>query len=111
MDYAAGSGSNVSFAGNHDILTDDDDFMQVGAAVIEHSAHFDDEESSHSEGDDQLGPMEGENQNPKETKYTKGYVNASVRTDTKLRTSLKTDLATGIQGGARAHKALVSNSV
>lgn len=94
--------SVVSFASlNEDITDDEMAFEQTSAVVIEHIDHS---TTSHDEGDDQLGPMEGDSRRQLSVEDRPTLTKRSAA----RRTSNTTCLSTGITGGrGRAHKALV----
>jgi hypothetical protein len=92
-------GSFVSFAIDGDDIVE---YTDANGENRESSDESEGSEESHDEGEDRLGPMEGEVQEvlPKQAEMAKE--------NSKKRLSVVTDIETGKQGGARGHSALVS---
>lgn len=91
-------GSYVSFAIDGDDIVE---FADANGAGRESSQGS---EGSHDEGEDRLGPMEGEVQEPRILPKQAEM----VKQNSHKRVSVVTDIETGKQGGARGHSAHVS---
>jgi hypothetical protein len=96
--------SLVSFDVNGDDMVDYPD--QLGES--RESMGSQGSQGSHDEGEDRLGPMEGEVQEPRVLPRIADRAAAMSKQGSKARLSSGIDIETGKQGGARAHTALVS---
>jgi hypothetical protein len=94
----AGRDSFVSFA------IDGDDIVEYSDAHGESRESSQGSQESHDEGEDRLGPMEGEVQEPRVLPQQAEM----AKKNSKKRLSGVTDIETGKHGGARAHSAQVS---
>jgi hypothetical protein len=93
--------SFISFAVDGDDIVEYTDAQGKGR---ESSQGSQGSEESHDEGEDRLGPMEGEVQKPRVLPRQAEI----AKKNTKKRLSAVTDIETGKHGGARAHSAQVS---
>jgi hypothetical protein len=97
----AGRDSYISFAIDGDDIVD---YLDVNEESRESSQGSEGSEGSHDEGEDRLGPMEGEVQEPRVLPNQAEM----AKQNSKKRLSIVTDIETGKQGGARGHSAHVS---
>jgi hypothetical protein len=101
-DNRARDDSFISFAVDGDDIVEYTDAQGEGSR--ESSQGSQRSEESHDEGEDRLGPMEGEVQPPR---VLPRQVEIAKK-NAKKRLSVATDIETGKHGGARAHSAQVS---
>jgi hypothetical protein len=105
IDSFVSRGENRARRDSNFSFVDGDDIVEYTDANGEKSSQGSEEsERSHDEGEDRLGPMEGEVQKPRVLPRQAEI----AKQNSKKRLSSVTDIETGKQGGARGHSAHVS---